>query len=233
MKPVSKGDAPRGVTRYESAKPHLISRLGGHCSYCEAHRDPQDLHVEHIYPQKPHPEREHDWDNFLVSCVTCNSYKNIHLGSKRRRRLEDRYVWPHLDNTFRAYKYFDDGRVELRSGLDDSIRKAADATRRMVGLMLSPARVATYRKLGIAYDEIEKRSEQWSIIAGFKSSYLKRPSHSAAAVLADGAAKMGYFSIWMEVFGDRIEVRRELIRSFRADARCFDIRTRPRRKSRL
>lgn len=233
MKPVFKGDAPGGATTYKSAKPHLIARLGEHCSYCEAHRDPQDLHVEHIYPQKPHPERENDWENFLVACSTCNSYKNIRLGNQRRRRLEDRYLWPHLDNTFRAYKYLEDGRVDLRPRLQDAVRKAADATRNMVGLTLTPAKVAKYRNLGIAYDGIDKRREQWSITKGLRSSYLKKPSRLAAERLARAAVKMGYFSIWMELFRDRIEVRRELIRAFRADPSCFDIRTKPRKKSRL
>jgi len=58
MKPVEKGVAPKPYTAYDQAKPDLLTVLGQQCSYCEAGKDPQDLHVEHIYPKDPHPERE-------------------------------------------------------------------------------------------------------------------------------------------------------------------------------
>ena len=233
MKPVNKGLAPQVYASYEAAKPDLLERLGAHCSYCEAYGVPQDLHVEHIYPKDPHPERERSWDNFLVSCVTCNSYKNIHLGTRRRRGLEKRYVWPHRENTFRAFQYFSDGRVELRPRLRQRIKKASNATREMVGLMMSPAKAAAYKKRGIAYDGVEKRKEQWAQAEGFRNLYLENPSQAKARMIADCAKNMGYFSIWMEVFAPRPEVRSELIRAFKADSACFDANGHPIRKGRL
>jgi len=194
---------------------------------------PQDLHVEHMYPKKPHPEFELSWDNFLIACNTCNSYKNIHLGNTRRRRLELRYLWPHRENTYRAFRYYADGRVELRPGLRKPIRKAAEATREMVGLLLSPTKAVAYKMQGIAYDGLDKRAQAWRQAAGFRRIYLNRPSLGSAIAIAEGAMSMGYFSIWMEVFNDRLEVRRELIRVFKADPRCFDAHTQPVKKGRL
>jgi len=103
----------------------------------------------------------------------------------------------------------------------------------MVGLMLSPAKARAYKKRGVAYDGVDKRSQQWSQAAGFRNMYLPNPTPHGARTIADNAAGMGYFSIWMEVFNDRPEVRRELIRAFRADPACFDANTNPLRKGRI
>lgn len=233
MKPVEKGMPPRTYRAYEGAKVDLIAKLGGQCSYCEAAKDPQELHVEHIYPKDPHPERKLDWENFLLACSSCNSYKHTHLGGGRRRGLESRYLWPHLENTFRAFQYLSDGRVELRPRLRQNIKRAANATIAMLGFMLSPAKARSYQKKGIAYDGVDKRSENWAEAAGFRIMYLANPTAANAATIAHAAAKMGYFSIWMEVFHDRIEVRQELIRAFRADQDCFDANTKPIRKGRI
>ncbi len=233
MKPVEKGGTPSLFQEYGDAKPDLIARIGGFCSYCEVALIPQSLHVEHIYPKDPHPELELQWNNFLLSCTTCNSYKNIHQGSVRQSNLERDYVWPHLENTFRAYEYRSDGRVEVRTDLSVSLQRASSATRRMVGLLLSPARAARYQDLGVAYDGVSVRSEMWDIAQLELDDYLENPRASRAEFISRKAAKMGRFSIWMEVFKDRPEVRREFINAFKADASCFDANTLPIPKGRL
>lgn len=232
MKPVNRGAAPGVFTEYDQAKADLIVALGQHCSYCEGYRVPQDLHVEHIYPKDPHPEREFRWENFLLACNTCNSYKNNHLGNRRRRGLERRYLWPHLDNTFRAFEYSANGNVRIRGSLAPEIARVAEATHAMVGLMLSPAKARRFKKLGIAYDGVDKRKEQWEQALDFRREYLERPSPRRAYLVARNASRMGYFSIWMEVFSDRPEVRRELIQEFKADPACFNVATQPRKKGR-
>jgi uncharacterized protein (TIGR02646 family) len=233
MKPVKKGVLRHNFTKYGQAKVHLLERLGQHCSYCEAYGEPQTLDVEHIYPKKPHPELELKWRNFLIACKSCNSYKNAHLGNDRQTGLESRYVWPHRDNTFRAFKYFSDGRVDLKKGLKKLIRIAAEATREMVGLLSSPAKAAEFSKRGIAYDGARKRSQQWRQAEDFKKMYLKAPSPFNATTIADAAMRMGYFSIWMEVFHDRPEMRCELIRAFKADKDCFNANFKPIKKGRV
>lgn len=232
MKPVEKGSSPKKYSGYSKAKVDLISRLGSQCSYCEASKDPQDLHVEHIYPRQPHPELELEWENFLLSCNTCNTYKNLHLGNGRHKELETRYIWPHLDNTFKAYAYHEDGRVEMRRYLRKSIKEAASLTRDLVGLMRSPAKTETYADAGVAYDGISKRRELWSQAEGFRSLYISRPTSESANAIADCAVALGYFSIWMEVFSGQVEVRQELIRAFKADRKCFTKKTDPKKKGR-
>lgn len=233
MKPVKKGILRRNFTAYGQAKALLLDKLGQHCSYCEAYGQPQNLDVEHIYPKQPHPEFELKWKNFLVSCKTCNTYKNNHLGSARQTRLEARFLWPHRDNTFRAFEYFADGRVEVRQGLKKTVRQAAEATREMVGLLRSPAKAKEFEDLGIPYEGASKRSQQWKQAEIFRTMYLENPSPAKATAFADIAVRLGYFSIWMAVFHDRPEMRRELIRAFKADPSCFDINAQPIKKGRV
>ncbi len=234
MKPVHKGDPPpNALTAYDQAKPLLLSRIGQHCSYCEREGAPQDLHVEHIYPKAPHPALELSWDNFLVACSSCNTYKHHHLGSAQQTDLETRYLWPHLDNTFRAFKYFADGRVKVDDSLPPDVHRAAAATIEMSGLLKSPAKTVNYDQLGVAYDGFRKRDAAWGMAKATKLDYDSVGDPRRAPFVARQAAELGHFSIWMEVFSDRPEVRRELIARFKADPNCFDAATQPVRKGRL
>lgn len=222
MKPVSKQASNRRYSPYGSAKPDLLDALGEHCSYCERSGDPQDLHVEHIYPAIAHPARSTSWDNFLVSCNTCNIYKRLYLGDGRQRSLLTRYLWPHLDNTANAFCYKSTGEVEIASSVPAQYKRAAELTRDMTGLLRSPAKAKTYAKLGISYDGASKRTQIWGQASGFRQQFLQNPTAANAKVIADGASLIGYFSIWMEVFHDQTTMRKELIRAFKADPACFD-----------
>ena len=233
MKPVNKGNAQRSYRKYRAAKPDLVEKLGAFCSYCEIGSHANSLHVEHMYPKDPHPEKECEWENFLLSCPTCNSYKNLHLGNFPQSDLEARFLWPHLDNTSAAFDYFDDGRVEICGGLEPAVERAAEATREMVGLMKSPAVAVRYQDVGVAYDGITGRREMWEIATDELNDYLESPIDRRAASISKRAARMGFFSVWMNVFRERPEVVRELVRAFKADASCFDENCNAVRKGRL
>jgi len=223
MKPVEKGETLHGFHNHGEAKPELLARLGEFCSYCECPGSAQQLHVEHIYPEADtaHPGRSTNWRNFLIACNTCNTYKYLHLGSGRQRGLLKRFLWPHIDNTFRAFEYHADGRVELTANLPANVRNLATATREMVGLMRSPAVTVTYVEAGIAYDGIQKRSDAWGIAQRARAAFEENPTPNQLASLLDNAVKTGHFSIWMQVFHDRPNVRLELIHAFRAAVACF------------
>ncbi len=233
MKPVEKGPAPQRYSNYRDAKPQLIDRLGSHCSYCEAYGVPTALDVEHIYPKDPHPSRENDWSNFLIACKSCNSKKNAYLGTGRQRALRERFFWPHIDNTARAFQYSSDGSVVPASGLTAELRKLAESTIEMVGAMADPAKAKSYDQLAIAYSAASHREEIWREVQTIRADYLKSPGSARARVFATIAVRMGYFSIWMEVFSDRPEFRRELIAAFRADAACYDHATVPLARGRI
>jgi uncharacterized protein (TIGR02646 family) len=232
MKPVDKGRSLGTLAHYRDAKPELLKRLGLQCCYCEQPGSPQNLHVEHIYPKKPHPKSECKWDNLLIACSTCNTYKHHHLGSNEQKDLESRYVWPHIDNTLRAFEYFDDGRVEVASHPSANIRQAAKDTLEMIGAMKSPAVAGKY-DVYIAYDGMEKREEMWAIASDNKHDYLASKGALSPVSIARNAKKMGHFSIWMTVFHDRSEVRSELISQFKAAAICFSQNSHPIIRGRL
>ena len=227
MKPVKKGSAPQRYSCYRDAKPHLIDRLGSHCSYCEGYREPTALDVEHIYPKNGHPRHENSWDNFLIACESCNSKKNAYLGSGRQRALHGRFLWPHIDNTARAFQYSSDGSITPATGLPKSVQKLAESTIAMVGAMADPAKAKNYDQLAIAYAAAGIREEIWRLVQTTKTDYLKNPDVDRARYYAGLAVRIGHFSIWMEVFSDRPEFRHELISAFKADPACFDHTTTP------
>lgn len=222
MKPVDKGEYISDLKSHKDAKPELVLRLGKFCSYCECHGSPQQLHVEHIYPQKPHPEKSKDWDNFLLACATCNTYKRYHLGDGRQSSLHDRFLWPHLDNTFNAFIYQSNGLVSLKPGLPPDIEILANATLDMIGLMRSPAVASKYHDLGIAYDGNERRCEVWSIAELALEAYKENPSQVQLQTICDNCYSNGYFSIWMKVFAAYPEVRKAFINKCNAATSCFE-----------
>lgn len=222
MKPVDKGEDLGTFRDHKHAKPDLLARLGEFCSYCECPGSPQQLHVEHIYPQKPHPEKSKDWDNFLLACATCNIYKRHHFGDGTQSSLNDRFLWPHLDNTFNAFKYHPDGLVSTKSSLPPDIKVLADATLDMCGAMRSPAVTTRYKDLGIAYDGIDKRNSVWKIAELALVAYEENPSENQLKSICNNCYSNGYFSIWMEVFAAYPEVRKAFINKFKAASSCFD-----------
>lgn len=222
MKPVNKGPAPKRYSAYSEAKPDLVEKLGPFCSYCEAYGSPTALDVEHIYPRGAHPARERQWENFLLSCKSCNSKKNARLGSGRQRSLHTRFLWPHLDNTARAFQYSASGAVSPATGLSKQNQGLAVETISMIGFMSSPGAAAAYAARSTPYTGVSIREDIWRQAESIKKNYVAHASAEFAKTLAGLAANVGYFSVWMEVFHDRPEFRNELIAAFKADRQCFD-----------
>lgn len=227
MKPVDKGSHVGGLKAYGDAKPELIDRLGSFCSYCECPATPQQLHVEHIYPQAPkaHPNLSTNWRNFLLACATCNTYKGNHLGNVRQIRLLKSHLWPHIDNTFVAFSYNRNGHVSISRNLSVTNKRLAKATRNLLGLLKTPAVTANYSAWGIAYDGITKRKEAWGIATRARDAYEENTSPKQLRSLCDNCLKTGFFSVWMKVFYRHSAVRKELIRECKAAVACFDATT--------
>jgi len=233
MKPVHKGKPIKIFSTYQRAKPSLLRAIGLQCSYCEEPGTPKTLDVEHIYCKVAHPKRAHDWENFLVSCKSCNSYKHVHLGSSVQTNLEGRFLWPHLDNTFLAFRYFPDGRVELAKNLAASAHSQCGIdTLAMCGLMKSPKAALQYQP-DIAYDSMRLRKEAWEIAHMQREAYRITKGKISLNKLAKNAKKIGHFSIWMQVFKGVPEVCKVLVKHFKADRKCFDSQFRPISKGRV
>lgn len=104
---------------------------------------------------------------------------------------------------------------------------------KLAGFLSNPGIAKKYAQRAIAYSGVSIRHEVWGQAETLKSDYLTNPLPSRAQSLANLAARIGYFSVWMQVFHDRPEFRRELISAFKADPQCFDQATQGVQKGRV
>ncbi len=134
MRPINRGNSPQVYTDYKNAKPDLVDRLGTYCSFCER-RIPTNLAVEHIFPKDdnlPYAHLRNEWNNFLLSCVNCNSAKGTQIISTSN------YLLPDRDNTFPYFDYQENGMVEVFEGnYDDDIVEMAQKVISLVNLNLN------------------------------------------------------------------------------------------------
>lgn len=145
MRPVERGAAPRECARYGDAIGDLEERLGRYCSYCER-RLPIGLAVEHMAPKSLHPDREVDWDNFLLGCTNCNSVEDV------ADVADDDILWPDRHNTMLAVAYSRGGFVRLAEGLTPEQQRRARALIDLVGLD---------RHIGVPGQQPATRDQRW------------------------------------------------------------------------
>lgn len=208
--PVNRQGQPKQYTEYGNARRDLIERLGEYCSYCEMELD-SSLAVEHIQPKEHHPTLEREWSNFLLACTNCNStkgQKNPDLSS---------VFWPHLDNTFRAFEYSDEGVVKINPGLSDTEKTIAEATIALTGLAkIANQQTATDRRW-------LNRREVWNIAQESKQDLSECDCEQMRRQIVRTAVGKGYWSIWMTVFSDDSDMLNRLICALPGTARdCFD-----------
>lgn len=218
MRPIERGPVPQVYARYEDAKQDLVNRLGLYCSYCER-RIATLLAVEHIQP-KALPQYAHltlVWENFLLSCVNCNSAKGDKDVMLANLLLPDR------DNTFVAFRYDPLGTVEVVAGPSEGL---AEATRELTALNRLTHSDWNDQVMFSALERVSQRVQAWEqareALADFQAG------RTSARAIAREAAGCGFFSIWMAAFEGIPEVRRELIAAFPGTAAdCFDALTSP------
>lgn len=224
MRPIDRGKPPvdeQGrivhFTKYEEARPELISRLGELCSYCEMHLD-AGLAVEHIQPKSRQPQHEMKWENLLLACVNCNSIK--HDQDIHDQNIDD-YLWPDKNNTFLALAYSEGGMVTVQQNLPEEIRLKAQRLIELVALDRNPATNST------ASDRRwSNRRDEWEKAKRAKYNLERVDTKEMRAQILDTAE--AYFSVWMTVFADDEEMRKALIRKFRGTAKdCFDHEGKP------
>lgn len=203
MRPVNKGGATqRTYKTYQEARPELLERLGQYCSYCEIRLE-SALAVEHVLPKEKYPQLELDWDNFLLACSNCNSTKG------ERDLIITDYLWPHLDNTFRAIQYSDGGIVSPAMGLPADIENKADATIKLTGLDKTPLNNPT------ASDRRwQNRRETWDIAHQCKKKLASNNTPQMKDLIVELCKAKGYWSIWMTVFQGDDDMLQRFINAF-------------------
>jgi hypothetical protein len=114
----------RQVIRPESYRLNMLAlaeRLGEYCSYCEVPLA-ANLAIEHVLPKSVNPNAEEDWNNFLLACTNCNSTKGTNVRDVRA------YCFPHIDNTFEAFAYYEKDRLCWVAPTDTANRDRAERT---------------------------------------------------------------------------------------------------------
>lgn len=226
MRPVVKWDPQKEKSikeeypKYGEAKPDLCRNLGTICSYCEkTYQDDRDLHVEHVQPKKYkdangnyiYAHLETVWNNFLLSCPTCNGpdnkgNKNVILGQCHL---------PHLNNTFLSLCYKAGGVVEVNPALNGDSAANAHNLLQLIGLNKGPKNSSRKDKRWLI------RSQKWDIAQRYLDKY--RNKRVDVDTIIDLAKGYGCWSIWFSVFKGYDEVRKALIEQFPGTARdCFD-----------
>ena len=226
MRPVARGQSPQAgdFENYDEAKPELVSRLGRYCSYCER-PIATSLAVEHIQPKglPAYAHLEDRWENFLLACVNCNSTK------LNKDVLLESTLLPDRDNTFAAFDYPSDGHVTpsaevMAAGLEGMAR----ATLALTGLDKKIVKVLDANGKQVALDRVAQRLEVWGIAIEAHVDVIGSQGNEAVRKGAIRTAQTsGFFSIWMTVFQNDIDMRSRLIDAFAGTraSQCFDVVT--------
>lgn len=213
MRPVERGKRPTdkngnliAFRTYGEARGFLIERMGQYCSYCNQ-KLPASLAVEHVQPKNLNPALELEWDNFLLGCTNCNSTKG-----KKPVNLND-FVWPDVHNTHKAIMYNEDGSIEVNDKiLDANLRSRIQNLLDLVGLQKYPNTMdASDRRWKNRKDTFQKAKLALQL---YQSANAKGAGKEAARFVAEWAPDSGFFSIWLNIFKDYIEVKRALIKVF-------------------
>lgn len=229
MRPIERGNPPannagedKTYSRYQAARGDLLDKLGNYCSYCEMRLD-SALAVEHVKPKKPDGaaelirDRELDWHNFLLSCTNCNSTKgntDVEIGD---------YLWPDINNTFKAIEYCEEGIVRPADNLEGDLKVKAEAIINLVGLDKTPAKDAEVKDR-----RWKKRRSTWHRALRALNRLRENDCQAMREQIIETAEENGLWSIWMTVFDDDVDIKRRLIcsPSYKGTARnCFDANT--------
>lgn len=217
MRPVEKGEAPRSYSKYGQAINDLEGRLDIFCSYCER-KFQVGLEVEHKSPKSRDPDRELDWNNFLLSCKNCNGTKGT---DPDPNELGD-YLWPDQGNTILALNYGDGGLISPSEQFGEEIRSKADKLLDLVGLNRFPGhpdgKEPTDRD-----SRYSDREEVWSLALLEKRRLDLDDNAVDRERIVTMARGYGFFSVWMTVFKDDSDMRLRLINSLKGTSlECFD-----------
>ncbi|CAN5441347.1 hypothetical protein BH09BAC1_BH09BAC1_13400 [soil metagenome] len=227
MRPVEKGPWPtfqngnRKVFNQSSrAAKFLIQRTGDetnrYCHLCEMQITNAPA-VEHIKPEEHFPRLANHWDNFLLICSYCNARKRDKIPTSPYRK---HYYWPHINNTFMAFKPSLTGVIEINQhyvNLPPQIERAQN----LIDIYQLDAIVGPGGGLDIRFAQ-RLRALNMAI-----ERKRERANNTATiAAIIDMATTTGFLSIWLMVFDDIQDVKQALINCpvfHLAETNCFDV----------
>lgn len=226
MRPINKGESPyEAITQYQDAEPYLEKQIGRYCSFCEMRIDNAPA-VEHK-ESKNSGGALTEWGNLLLSCVYCNSRK---LEKIKKGEL-DKWIWPDQDNTFLAFTY--DGALprlneKLLKSISDSVYEKSKKIFDDLALDYFPENRKDKGKKPKYKDRrwqtrlealqiAEEAREIWQLCETDKEKKNQKRN------ILNMAKGYGFFSIWMMVFEEDVEIKNALIDVFPGISKeCFD-----------
>ncbi|MFZ3172180.1 MAG: HNH endonuclease signature motif containing protein [Carboxydocellales bacterium] len=228
MRPVDKGASPYDrINHYTDAQPYLENRIGIYCSYCE-------LPLRHT-PHVEHKESKNsggaltDWKNLLFSCVYCNSRKL----EKIKAGQANLCIWPDNDNTFMAYNY-ENGMPTLNDSYLSQLGQATyDKAKKLFDIVMLDNVPSNPKDKDRRW---KNRVEAYSIAKDLLSDWIvmKETEYKDKTIksIKNNAIYSGFFSVWMTVFKDEVEIKNKLIDVFIGAAKnCFDANGNPIRRN--
>lgn len=213
MRPVKKWNiGENGVVAiynpYSKAKSVLKSNFGKepyfYCNYCDRKLPGITIDVEHILPKglTHYAHLKFSWDNFLLSCKSCNGVK-----LDKDFNLSD-VVLPHLNNTLLCFNFENDGTVTVKNGLDPVVITKSTNTISLVGLDIGE----NHPNRKPQDDRFSERRETLNL-AKRKLGQFEQKKQDVSDIV-ELAKHSGFWSLWMEVFNDHQDVKNELIKAF-------------------
>jgi hypothetical protein len=204
---------------YGNAKDDLIDNLGKYCSFCEVPvPSKSSLEVEHVQPKSllKYFHLEKSWSNFLLGCKNCNSVKGLQDVVFSELHL------PHKNNSALSFQIKEGGLIEISDTIDVLEKQKAQNTLNLVGIDRRPKH-SLYSKKD---DRWQNRYEAWNLA----QKYLKKYQSNLVDIdiIIDLAIHKGFFSVWMTVFENDLDIRQALIDNFKGTAKtCFDSKISP------
>ncbi|QFT53086.1 HNH endonuclease [Microbulbifer sp. THAF38] len=187
---------------YSSAKDELISALGSYCSYCERPGYFSAIDVEHIRDKNTYPNRKLLWRNFLLGCKNCNPIKSTNSILNM--------FFPTVHNTFKIFIYDRHGGVSVNQAVLGSEVDEIKAKNliELVGLDRTPGHPK--------YSNKDKRWSERKDVYMLAEKYLDKYHHELIDpdTIIDLALAKGFWSIWMSVFADKVEIVDLLVERF-------------------
>ncbi len=223
MRPIRRGEPQirKSFINYKDARDDLIINIGSFCSYCERPIT-SSWEIEHVQPKSltEYSHLTNEWTNFLFACKTCNAIKS------NKNVIPDTLLLPDRDNTFLAFRYIHDGMVSLNDDLQDELKIKASNTLNLMGLdryekdIKNPETGET-----VVNNRRSQRMVAWLQAIEALEDLLNAPnSHTFRKTVIYLAKTTGFFSIWMNVFKDDLEMRNLLINAFEGTraSGCFN-----------
>lgn len=186
MRAVYKGTTTQVFTNWNQARDPMVARIGWYCSYCEMSVS-QMIAIEHIVP-RDNGGAPLDWENFLLSCVYCNSVK------KARNVSRAGYFWPDIDNTDLAFLY---DKTEAVVTVPGPTQVAAESTIDLTGLDRMPGAANTPTNRDSRWIH---RLRVWLRAERCLEIWQNHPQQHTAELISMIAAEMGFYSVWTTVF---------------------------------